>query len=358
MKFAESDVKKFAVEKNLPIYQPEKVKNNAEFVETIRNLKPDIMCVVAYGKILPKEILDIPKKGCINLHASLLPKYRGAAPIQWAVLNGDKTTGVTTMYMNEKMDEGDIILQEETKILEEETTGELWERLAYVGAELLVKSVKQVEEGTAPRTKQGYDFTLAHMLDKSMAKIDFSRTIDEIKNKVRGLNPIMGAYALYNNKKIKIWKFEKLSNSEASKDLNINIDENIIPGTILLASDKQGLYVKAKNGVMNILEVQGENAKKMSINDFLRGNKLTQRRKIRIRRVALKSSKPIIFLIIIVLILAAVLVIKMQMPKEEFNRLTPEEVKEKILSGLNYDNYTITYKEEESTRTKKIKAIL
>lgn len=280
MKFAESDVKKFALEKNLPIYQPERVKDNAEFVETIKNLNPDIMCVVAYGKILPKEILDIPKKGCINLHASLLPKYRGAAPIQWAILNGDKATGVTTMYMNEKMDEGDIILQEETEIREEETTGELWDRLAYVGSELLVKTVKQIEEGNAPRTKQGDNFTLAHMLDKSMAKIDFEKSIDEIKNKVRGLNPIMGAYVLYNDKKIKIWKFEKLSNSEASQSLNMNIEESLNPGTILLANDRQGLYVKAKNGVMKVLEIQGENAKRMCINDFLRGNKLTERRKV------------------------------------------------------------------------------
>ena len=280
MKFAESDVKKFALEKNLPIYQPERVKDNAEFVETIKNLNPDIMCVVAYGKILPKEILDIPKKGCINLHASLLPKYRGAAPIQWAILNGDKTTGVTTMYMNEKMDEGDIILQEETEIREEETTGELWDRLAYVGSELLVKTVKQIEEGNAQRTKQGDNFTLAHMLDKSMAKIDFEKSIDEIKNKVRGLNPIMGAYVLYNDKKIKIWKFEKLSNREASQSLNMNIEESVNPGTILLANDRQGLYVKAKNGVMKVLEIQGENAKRMCINDFLRGNKLTERRKV------------------------------------------------------------------------------
>ena len=114
MKFAESDVKKFALEKNLKIFQPEKVKENVEFINQIKELSPDIICVVAYGKILPKEILDIPSKGCINLHASLLPKYRGAAPIQWAVLNGDRITGVSTMYMNEKMDEGDIILQKET----------------------------------------------------------------------------------------------------------------------------------------------------------------------------------------------------------------------------------------------------
>ena len=141
MKLAESEVKKFAIEKNLKIYQPEQVKGNTEFIDTIKQLNPKIICVVAYGKILPKEILDIPELGCINLHASLLPKYRGAAPIHWAILHGDKTTGVSTMYMNERMDEGDIIFQEKVEIGEYETTGELWERLKVAGAELLVKTL-------------------------------------------------------------------------------------------------------------------------------------------------------------------------------------------------------------------------
>ncbi len=227
MKVAESDVKKFALEKKLPIYQPEKVKENAEFINEIKSLNPDIICVVAYGKILPKEILDIPSKGCINLHASLLPKYRGAAPIQWAVLNGDKTTGVTTMYMNEKMDEGDIILQEETAIGEYETTGELWDRLAILGSKLLVKTIKQIEEKTAPRIKQGNDYSLAPMLSKDMAKIDIEEDINKIKNKIYGLNPIMGAYVLYNGKKIKIWKAEVLDFKTASEVLRENVDEAI-----------------------------------------------------------------------------------------------------------------------------------
>ena len=197
MKFAESDVKKFAVEKNLKLFQPEKVKENYEFINNIKKLKPDIICVVAYGKILPKGILEIPEKGCINLHASLLPKYRGAAPIQWAVLNGDKITGVSTMYMNEKMDEGDIILQEEVQIGEYETTGELWNRLKVIGADLLLKTINEIEKGTAKRIKQGEDFSLAPMLNKQMAKIDFTKSMQEIKNKVCGLNPIMGAYVIY-----------------------------------------------------------------------------------------------------------------------------------------------------------------
>ncbi len=229
MKFAESDVKKFALEKNLKIFQPEKVKENVEFINQIKELSPDIICVVAYGKILPKEILDIPSEGCINLHASLLPKYRGAAPIQWAVLNGDKVTGVSTMYMNEKMDEGDIILQKETEIGEYETTGELWDRLQIIGADLLVETVKQINKGIAPRIKQGKDFSLAPMLNKQMAKIDFTKSMEEIKNKIYGLNPIMGAYVIYNSKKIKLWKVEMLQNDYASNVIEKNISEEIEP---------------------------------------------------------------------------------------------------------------------------------
>ena len=141
MKLMASPVKEFAIEKKLKIYQPEKIRGNLEFLDEVRKLKPDVICVVAYGKILPQEILEIPKLGCINVHGSLLPQYRGAAPIQWAVLNGDKITGVTTMYMNAGMDTGDIILKEETQIGEDETTGELWNRLTEIGANLLVKTL-------------------------------------------------------------------------------------------------------------------------------------------------------------------------------------------------------------------------
>ncbi len=195
MKLQPSEVKKYAIEKGLKIYQPEKVKKNEHLIEEIKELKPDVICVVAYGKLLPKEILEIPPYGCINVHGSLLPKYRGAAPIQWAVLNGDKVTGVTTMYMDVGMDTGDIILKEEVEIGENETTGELWDRLAKKGGELLVKTLEQIENKTAPREKQGEDFSIAPMLSKDMAKIDWEKqTAQEIKNLVRGLNPIMGAY--------------------------------------------------------------------------------------------------------------------------------------------------------------------
>ena len=265
MKMVASPVKEFAVSKNLKIYQPEKVRKNVEFIEEIKKLEPDVICVVAYGKILPKEILEIPKLGCINVHGSLLPKYRGAAPIQWAVINGEKVTGVTTMYMDVGMDTGDMILKEKTEIAPDETTGELWDRLAKIGADLLVKTLEQIENKTAPRIPQGEDFSMAPMLDKEMSKIDWeSKTAQEIKNLVRGLNPIMGTYAYLNGKKIKIWKVDVVkANSEDTKN-----------GTVLKSDSKDGLYIKAKDGVIKVLEIQGENAKRMNIQDFLRGNQI------------------------------------------------------------------------------------
>ena len=249
--------------KNIKVYQPQKVKENEEFISEIKELNPEIICVVAYGKILPKEILDIPKYGCINLHGSILPKYRGAAPIQWAILNGDKTTGVTTIYMNEKMDEGDMILKEEIEIEEYETTGELWNRLSNIGAELLLKTVNEIEKGTAPRISQGENYSIAPMLNKEMSKINWNVEAEKIKNLVCGLNPIMGAYTMYEEKKLKIWKIEILeefSNEE--------------PGYIIEADDKKGLKIMTKDKVILVKEIQGENAKRMSINDFLRGNKI------------------------------------------------------------------------------------
>ncbi len=274
MKLLASPVKEFALENNLKIFQPEKIKNNQEFIEEIKKLNPDVICVVAYGKILPKEILDIPKFGCINVHASLLPKYRGAAPIQWAVLNGDKVTGVTTMYMDVGMDTGDMILKEEVQIGENETTGELWERLSKIGADLLVKTLEQIQNGTATREKQGNDFTLAPMLNKEMAKINWDeQTAKEIKDLVRGLNPIMGAYAFLNDKKIKFWKVEVANSTNIIVDTSIDIIKN---GTIILANPKDGLYVKAKDGILKIIEIQAENAKRMPVQDFLRGNNIRE----------------------------------------------------------------------------------
>lgn len=268
MKLIPSEVKEYAMKKALQIYQPQKIK---ELIEELKSLNPDVICVVAYGKILPKKILEIPKFGCINVHASLLPKYRGAAPIQWAVLNGDKITGVSTMYMDRGMDTGDIILKEQVTIGEDETTGELWDRLSKIGGELLVKTLEKVENGTAIRQKQGEDFTVAPMLCKEMAKIDWeTKTAQEIKNLVRGLNPIMGAFTYLNGKKIKFWRVEIASKEEIELE---NVD-TIKNGTVLVTSQKDGLFIKTKQGILKVLEIQGENAKKMPIQDFLRGNKI------------------------------------------------------------------------------------
>lgn len=264
MKLIPSDVKKYAIEQNLEVVQPVKVRNNPEFVEQLKNINPDVICVVAYGKIIPKEILDIPRLGCINVHGSLLPKYRGAAPIQWAVLNGDKETGITTMFMDVGMDTGDMINKEVVQIGDDETTGELWDRLSIIGANLLVKTLEDLENGTYKREKQGDDFTVAPMIKKEMAKIDWeNQTSSEIKNLVRGLNPFMGAFSFLNDKKIKIWKVEKL-NDKSEKE----------PGTVLVSDSKAGLVIATNDGAVSVLEIQGENSKRMGISDYLRGNKI------------------------------------------------------------------------------------
>ena len=275
MKMIASPVKEFAIEKSIPVLQPEKIR---EIKDTLEQINPDLFCVVAYGKILPQDILDIPKKGSINVHGSLLPQYRGAAPIQWAVLNGDKKTGITTMYMNAGMDTGDMILQEEVQIGEDETTGELWDRLSKIGAKLLVETVDKIEKGTAPRTPQSGEFTMAPMLNKEMARIDWiNKNSREIKNLVRGLNPIMGAYTTYNDKKIKIWRAgsieldEFIENHPEFADYKISLN-NMEGGAVIYSDIKQGLYVKAKTGIVIIQEVQAENAKRMPVQDFLRGN--------------------------------------------------------------------------------------
>ena len=268
MKLVPSPVKEYALEKNLKIYQPQKIRKNPEFLEEVKSLNPDLICVVAYGKILPQELLDIPKYGCVNVHGSLLPEYRGAAPIQWAVLNGDKKTGVTTMFMNAGMDTGDMILKEEVEIGEDETTGELWNFLSKVGAKLLVKTVEQIENGTATRIPQPEEGTMAPMLSKEIAKIDWeNKTAKEIKNLVRGLNPIMGAYSYINQEQL-LEEFKELKEYKGRL-------KQLAPGTVLFSDSKKGLFINAKEGIVQVLEIQGENAKRMPINDFLRGNSIT-----------------------------------------------------------------------------------
>ena len=278
MKLVASPVKEYAIEKGFKLFQPEKISNNDDFKNEIKELKPDIVCVVSYGIILPKSFLKIPPLGCINVHPSLLPKYRGPAPIQWAILNGDKETGVSIMYLDAGMDSGDVILQEKVEIGEDETTGELWNRLSGIGAKLLTKVVTNISNGIIERTPQPEEFILAPMLNKEMSKINWQdKNSSEIKNLVRGLNPIMGTYTFLNGKKIKVWKVQVLSNEEI---INLQEKNNLVDindlnaGMVIFASEKSGLYIKTIDGVISILEIQGENAKKMSIGDFLRGNKI------------------------------------------------------------------------------------
>ena len=276
MKLIPCPVKEYALEKGLKVFQPEKITNNTEFKDEIKMLNPDLVCVVSYGVILPKSFLKIPKYGCINVHPSMLPKYRGAAPIQWAILNGDETTGVTIMYLDEGMDSGDIIVQEEVSIDPDETTGELWNRLSSIGAKLLKDSVDKINNGTVKSVPQPEEYTLAPMLSKEMAKIEWNeKSAQEIKNLVRGLNPIMGTYSFLNGKKIKFWRVQTLSKDELKDKVGINeyLKEGK-PGTVLFAHEKIGLFVAAKDEVISVLEIQGENAKRMNISDFLRGNKI------------------------------------------------------------------------------------
>ena len=207
----------------------------------------------------------------------MLPKYRGAAPIQWAILNGDETTGVTIMYLDEGMDSGDIIVQEEVKINPDETTGELWNRLSSIGARLLKESVDKIADGTVTRRVQPDEYTLAPMLSKEMAKIEWSeKTAQEIKNLVRGLNPIMGTYSFMNGKKIKIWRVQVLTEKELLEKVEGRFEYSLDgkEGTVLVANEKVGLFIKAKDAIISVLEIQGENAKRMNVNDFLRGNKI------------------------------------------------------------------------------------
>ena len=274
MQMAMSEVKEYAISKGYKIFQPERIRKNPEFIEEIKALNADIACVVVYGKILPLSFLEIFKHGCINVHPSLLPKYRGAAPIQWAIINGDEKTGVCTMYLDVGMDDGDVILREETEIGSDETAGELWDRLSKIGAKLLVQTLDNLEKGIVIRTKQNDNFTIAPKLEKELSKIDWdNKTAIQIKNLVRGLTPGMGTYTLLNDKKIKIWKVDVASKEELN-NLNIFVSEKLKPGEVIYSSDKQGLYVYTIDGILKVLTLQAENSKRMSIGDFLRGNKI------------------------------------------------------------------------------------
>mgnify|MGYP005763703739 FL=1 len=250
-------VKEFALTQNLPVFQP-KTMRDAETLEQLKGCNPDLIVVVAYGKLLPKEVLDLPRLGCINVHASLLPKYRGAGPVQWSIINGEEETGVTTMYMAEALDTGDMLESASLKIGENETADELMERLSHLGAELLISTVKKAEEGTLKPVPQDEALsTYVSMLDKEMARLDFNKPAREEHNLIRGLSSWPCAYTFYQGKRLKVYR-SKLSPMSGQ------------PGELL---DAKRFIVACRDGAVEFETVQYEGGKRMSGADFLRGKK-------------------------------------------------------------------------------------
>lgn len=261
MKLSFSPVKELALENNIPVYQPTKLRDGTA-TELIKSLKPDILVVVAYGRILPDDMLEVPKYGAINVHASLLPKYRGAAPIQWAVLNGDKITGVTTMYLASEMDTGDIIYTAETEIGEFETSGELFDRLMVMGAELLDRTLRDIEAGTAPRTPQDHSkASYVKMLDKSLSPIVWAKTPREVIKQIYGLQPWPVATAELDGKVFKIYSAEYTQNKTGKA-----------PGSVVSAG-KKGIEIACLGGeTVLITELQAAGKKRMKASDYLLGH--------------------------------------------------------------------------------------
>ena len=258
-------VKEKALELGLDVYQPQRVKET-EFIEKLKEMNPDAIVVITFGQILPKAILDMPKYGCINVHASLLPKYRGAAPIQWSVIDGEKETGVTTMYMNEGLDTGDIIDKVVVPIDKKETGGSLFDKLAIEGGKLILKTLIELENGTAVRTPQDDSKSnYAGMINKQLGKIDFNKSANEIERLIRGLNPWPSAYTKMDGKTLKIW------------DADVDDSENdSAPGTITEVG-KDFIRVATGKGSLKILELQLEGKKRMKTRDFLNGAKIPDR---------------------------------------------------------------------------------
>ena len=251
-------VKEKALEYDIPVYQPVKARD-PEFVALLQELNPDAIVVVAFGQILPKAILDIPKYGCINVHASLLPKYRGAAPIQWAVIDGEEVSGVTTMLMDEGLDTGDMLEKIEYVLDKKETGGSLFDKLSNLGGELILSTLEKIENGTITRTPQGDATTsYAKMLQKTMGKIDWTMEAVKIERLIRGLNPWPSAYTSLNGKTVKIWAAEVEEGASTGN-----------PGRVKVAKDK--LLVECGEGYLSITELQLEGKKRMETAAFLRG---------------------------------------------------------------------------------------
>ncbi len=255
-------VKEYAISKNIPVYQPQTLKDG-EFEKVLDELKPQLIAVVAYGKILPEYILDFPEYGCVNVHGSVLPKYRGAAPIQWAIINGDKTTGVTTQYMKMGVDTGDIIFTDETEILPDETYGELYTRLSQSGAELLLKTVNAIKDGTAPRTEQDEsEATHAPMLTKETGHINWTKSADEVLSLIRGTNPWPMSYAMYGDEMMKVFGVKKGSGFDAP------------PGKIRIVNKK--LEISCGKDSVVVDEIQFKGGKRMTVASYLNGHDIDE----------------------------------------------------------------------------------
>ncbi|MBI5892244.1 MAG: methionyl-tRNA formyltransferase [Deltaproteobacteria bacterium] len=255
-------VRVLALAHNIPVFQPERL--NSDFAAKLKEIAPDMIVVAAYGKILPKSVLEIPKYGCINVHASLLPKYRGAAPINWAIINGEKETGITTMLMDEGMDTGKMLLKESVKISNDDTAGTLHDKLKEVGANLLIKTLDALRNGTiAPIEQDDSLATYAPMIKKEDGRIDWTLKAEEIKNLIRGLNPLPCAYTRWEGKQIKIFKAE----------VEAGVKEE--PGTIINIST-EGIFVAAGRGTLLITELQMENKNRMSASEFIKGYRIVK----------------------------------------------------------------------------------
>lgn len=264
-------VKETAVRLGISVFQPKRIRQ-PECVEELRKYQADVMVVVAFGQILPKEILEMTPYGCINVHASLLPKYRGAAPIQWSIICGEQVTGVTTMQMDEGLDTGDMLLKTEVEIAPDETGESLHDKLSAAGAALCVKTLKELQAGTLHPEKQGESPTqYAKMLDKKMGNIDWSRSAVEIERLVRGLNSWPSAYTHWGDKVLKIWKAEVVEKPEAPADTAVQTE----PGTVVRV-EKDGFYVQTGVGMLVVKELQIPGKKRMATDAFLRGYQLKE----------------------------------------------------------------------------------
>lgn len=259
-------VKEVAVEAGIPVYQPVKIRE-PQWLEVLEELKPDAIIVVAFGQIIPKTILNLPQHGCINVHASLLPMYRGAAPIQWAVINGDEESGVTTMQMDEGLDTGDMILKEVVKLAADETGGSLFDKLSATGAKLLIRTLDAINEGTAQYEKQPAESPTpyAAMLTKQDGAIDWTKSAGSIECLIRGMNPWPSAYTKFRGKTLKIWAAD-VENTEKEEVSG----GKVLPGTMIEVT-KTSMKVQTGKGILSIKELQLEGKKRMEIDAFLRG---------------------------------------------------------------------------------------